>query len=68
MATIKMLKTAKGASEGHTIATYLEGEEYEVSETLAACFEEEKVAERIEQKAEKAPKNKAEKAPKNKAQ
>lgn len=68
MATIRMLKTAKGASEGHTVRTYEQGEEYEVSETLANDFVNDGVAERVGEKAiEAAPKNKALKVPKNKA-
>jgi len=38
MPTIKMLRTERGADDGFTVVTYLEGQEYPVSEDLARAF------------------------------
>lgn len=71
MQTVKvlMLRNKMGSNDGTTTRLYNEGEEYEVSEALAASFIGEKLAELVEgQKAEKPVKNKAEKAVENKAE
>lgn len=38
MPKIKMLRSERGADDGFTVATYVEGEEYTVGEDLAAAF------------------------------
>ncbi len=35
---VKMLKSDKGAPEGHTVFTYVEGEVYELPTSLAEAF------------------------------
>jgi hypothetical protein len=66
---VKMLRNKMGSNDGVTTQMYLEGEEYEVSETLAKSFIDENLAEVAEggEKAEKPLENKAEKPVKNKA-
>jgi hypothetical protein len=66
---IKMLRSKTGSPDGANVKNYLKDEEYAVPEGLAKTFvEDDKVAERIEEKAEKAVKNKAAVPPKNKAE
>lgn len=71
---IKMLRNARGSMHGHDVSHYQVGEEYDVTESLAAAFVADQAAEVVAnvpaeaEKAEAAPKNKALKAPKNKAE
>lgn len=45
MPKIKMLSTVSGADDGFTVREYVEGQEYEVSEALAATLTAAKQAE-----------------------
>lgn len=68
MPHVKMLKSKMGSNNGYDAQMYQEGEVYEVTDTLAAAFVAEKVAEVTEEKAAAPAKNKAVAvAPKNKA-
>lgn len=68
---IKMLRSKMGSNDGITTKMYEEGQEYEVSESLAESFLGENLAEVVEgeEKADKPVENKAvAKAPKDKAE
>jgi hypothetical protein len=64
---ITMLESARGACDGKTVKMYHEGEEHEVSESLAKCFRDLKVAKVHDAKMQQEHQNKMEKPPLNKA-